>query len=492
MQIIFNLLRNIIWNALLFFNHSSIRLTRPKTGGAAGGASPDAPGGGVSGRIIVSLHRNGMMDLFLSRYIWPEVVALTSVQWHRNFLTRWLIGGVGVSRAKDRGKDHKGDAPPQTSMVEAPLISSSALPIRDNDDASRAASKIQTENTQAMKKCAELLRQGRAVGIAPEGTSQLGPGHLPFQKAAARVAAKVLEKQGEVRVLPASPVYLQAWAWRSPAELYAGPELVFTAGEKMNDIHREISRALEAVTLKADSLDALMDRQAAAWELCAFQALKGASGQSSPTPAAMAESPLTCGDALPLRGGETFSSVLLESPDEMLDEIAGAHKRFAERLPSEALFYGVIAPDALNDSAAEEFKPQPLTLALYSALSLLGGAARLLAWPPLYLSRRLRRPLVDDLNVVALWRGLIALPLIGLWGIALGLAAAWLWGPPGALIFLILGLAAIILEPERLRLKAAVLAVETVGRSELRNYFNELMAIKNKYRAAENQKDENA
>lgn len=398
-----NSLRNVIWNALLFFTHSRVKLT---------GLKP-VPGHQSRPRIMVSLHRNGLMDLFLIRYLCPEVLALTSVQWHQNFFTRWLIGGVGVSRAKDRVK------------------------------------KIQADSFAALGKCAELINQGQTIGIAPEGTSHLGPGHLPFQKAAARVAAKVLESRSEITVIPLSPVYLEAWAWRSPAELYAGPELVFRPGQKMNEIHQIISRALADISLKAENLPELMARQAAAWEVSA----------AAPQP------------------GVSFSTILLESDEELLCALGEAHNHLARRLPEKALFFGAIVPDGLKSSGAGEYRPALISLIALGALNILWALSRLMVWPALVLSRRIRRGLVDDLNVVALWRAIAALPLIGLWLLLPAFLAAYCFGPWGAAGPWLLALGAWFFEPARLRLRAAVWSVKIIGRSALKDYFSQLTGL---------------
>ena len=430
MKKILDLIRNLIWDALLFFNHSSPKLT-------------GQPPADISGKIVVSLHRNGMLDLFLVRYLWPEVVALTSVQWHQNSFTRWLIGGVGVTRGKDKGQ------------------------------------KVQAENYEALEKCAELLKSGRAVGVAPEGSSQLGPGHLPFQKAAARVAAKVLETEAEVRVLPVSPVYLKAWAWRSPVELYVGPELIFKAGTSMNEIHREIVAALESVSLKAPDFQSLMARQAAAWEL-----------SQQPD------------------GPESFSAALLESSAEKLDRLAGAYRELHSQLLPGNDFFGALVFDAPSGalhrgsdgdeptsrpdwrSIATDFKhgrrpnrkgalPSGLDLAALQGLEILNSLARLIIWPAHWLSRRLRSKPVDDINVVALWRGLVAMPIVALWLFLVGLIIAGLTSPFAFFAPAVLGLAALVLEPRRLRLRAWIKGSQRLGPAALDDYGRKLAGIWN-------------
>lgn len=396
MRTISDFLRKLIWNLLLFFNHSSVKF----------GGHPPAD---VAGKIVVSLHRNGMLDLFLTRYLWPEVVALTSVQWHQNFFTRWLIGGVGVTRSKDRAK------------------------------------KIQAENHEALERCADLLKKGQAVGIAPEGSSQLGPGHLPFQKAAARVAAKMLENQAEVKVVPVSPVYLKAWAWRSPVELYVGPELTFRVGLNMNEIHREISRALTGISLKAQDLESLMAGQAAAWEAVQLPENKGAS----------------------------FSGLLLASPEQVLGQAILAYRQRHLQIPENDTFYGALVWDK-NPARPGAALTNRL---IHRALALLSASARLIVWPAHRLSRSLRKKLVDDLNVVALWRGLVAMPLIALWLLILGVGAALICSPLWALFIWGLSIGALVLEPLRRRYRALVKSAGHLGQGGSADYRQELQSI---------------
>lgn len=418
---ILNWLRNRIWDLLLFFNHSSVKLTGNNLPLNCLNPSDD----GLSGRIVVSLHRNGMLDLFLVRRLLPKVVALTSVQWHQNFFTRWLIGGIAVTRAKDKDK------------------------------------KIKAENYDALEQCVKLLQEGQAVGIAPEGTSQLGPGHLPFQKAAARVAAKVLEVQGEVRVLPVSPVYLEAWGWRSPAELYIGRELVFKAGQNMNEIHREISLALEEITLKAPDFKSLMARQAAAWELSWLRP----------------------------ESKRSFSDLLLESEAGLMDELAAAYQAAHAGTPRQAAFFGAFVPGGLSENIVNGGFSAISRLALIM-LNALANFVRLLIGPALALSRKLRRGLTDDLNVVALWRGLLALPLISVWLAALGLIIAC-WGGP-LLFFIPLSLAGLSLwlEPIRLQYQARKETLEFLGPDKLGSYFAGIIAVENRYSEAKDVTEE--
>src|SRR5262245_49559470 len=101
--------------------------------------------------LYVGTHRNGAVDGFIYHAICPRSVFMISAQLRRSLIGRLFFDGIEVVRAKDRAK---------------------------SDD--------QT-NAPAMQQCLELLRSGGELFIFPEGTSSLGPRHLPFQSGAARL-----------------------------------------------------------------------------------------------------------------------------------------------------------------------------------------------------------------------------------------------------------------------------------------------------------------
>lgn len=380
--------RDRVWDLLLFLHHTAPCFT--------GNVPPDKG----KGRLYLNLHRNGGVDNVALRRLLPGLIALSSVQWHQNAFMRWYVGGVPVTRGKDRGK------------------------------------KVQADNLNALDTCAALLQQGENIVIAPEGTSHLRPGHLPFLKGAARVAAKALEEQDELEVIALSPVYLEPWTCRSPVEVYAASPLCCKSGSTVDEIHEAMCEKLESITLDAPDEKTLIARKQASWELSRVT-------------------------------GKPFSEILLETPAPTLDAMAEAHTQLHERLPRRPA-YGVIPFLPLN---------YLFTLLLLIPLNLLAGLARIVVWPALALSRPIRAKVVDDNNVIALWRGQIAFPLVLLWSGLVAVVLGWLAGPFWGLALPGVEIAGLCLEPWRRLLTSHALALRYLGPKKLAAYRDELLRI---------------
>ena len=342
-------LRDRMWDCMTFLSHSGIRLT--------GHAVPEKQAGGP-GRLFVYLHRNGAVDSLVLRKLFPGALFLTSVQWHQSAFMRWYIGGIPVSRGKDRSRGMAAD------------------------------------NREAMRRCAEALLRGRDVFLSPEGTSRLGPGHFPFHKSAARIALQALAESGgraPLTVIPLSPVYVEAWTYRSPMEVYVGQSLSLRGDSTLSEAHKAICAALERITLDAPDRETLMKRQRAAYSLSRL-------------------------------GGIPFSAVMLEWPAEELDALAAAHERTAAVLPRAAAAYGSVCVPAHGNF------PSHVPACLAHRL------ARFLAFPALALASRIRNKVTDGDNVVAIWRAFIDLPLCLVWLLIAGGALSLLFRPWAGLV----------------------------------------------------------
>src|SRR5207253_5350070 len=98
--------------------------------------------------------------------------------------------------------------------------------VRDKDEGESGT------NIEALNHCMKLLRTGGALFVFPEGTSTLGPRHLPFKSGAARILATYLESGSPIQVVPLGITYECPCAFRSRVEVVAdgpvGPELAGT------------------------------------------------------------------------------------------------------------------------------------------------------------------------------------------------------------------------------------------------------------------------
>lgn len=166
--------------------HSRVRLVHPeRLGGTEDGAV-----------LYLSLHRSGAMDGFIHHALFPGANFLIAANLRRHPLMRWVFSGIEIMRKKD----------------PAP------------SDRARAAT-----NLVALELCQSHLAAGGSLIVFPEGTSSLGPRHLPFQSGAARILQRFLKDHpGQpITVVPLGIHYERAWAFRSRVEVLVGNPVPF-------------------------------------------------------------------------------------------------------------------------------------------------------------------------------------------------------------------------------------------------------------------------
>ncbi|MCX6929023.1 MAG: 1-acyl-sn-glycerol-3-phosphate acyltransferase, partial [Verrucomicrobia bacterium] len=115
--------------------------------------------------LYLGLHRNGAVDGFVYYRLLDEPVFLISTQLTRGWFARLFFHGIALARKKDEGD--------------------------------------RQENEAAMGRCVEHLQTGGALFVFPEGTSSLGPRHLPFKSGAAWLILDYLERGGPpLQIIP--------------------------------------------------------------------------------------------------------------------------------------------------------------------------------------------------------------------------------------------------------------------------------------------------
>src|SRR5438270_10483924 len=112
--------------------------------------------------LYVGLHRNGAVDGFIYHSLLPRAVFMISTQLRKNFFSRIFFDGIAVTRTKDEGG--------------------------------------RTLNSDALEHCLRLLRTGGELFVFPEGTSSLGPRHLPFKSGAVKLLLDYLEEGRPIQV----------------------------------------------------------------------------------------------------------------------------------------------------------------------------------------------------------------------------------------------------------------------------------------------------
>ncbi|MGE5491077.1 MAG: 1-acyl-sn-glycerol-3-phosphate acyltransferase, partial [Actinomycetota bacterium] len=264
------------------------------------------------------------------------------------------------------------------------------------------------DNAAALRQSVEALKAGGALFIMPEGTSDLGPRHLPFKKGAARILAAALAEGVRPTVVPQGIHYEQAWAWQSDAEIVAGPSLDLdlppgTEGPAaVALLHKRIVAALEALAVQAPDADAFARR-----ERTAYAATLGT-------------------------GRSYFAAHKALEPG--LPEAEGAQPDFDAPVADAGLFLHQGVPLVPIRHA--------WAYALYALiLAPLVVAACLLNLPPLLVAREAGRRFADAPNTITLWRLLTGAPALALWagGLLAWAAAAGnlpAWGTYAALSWL--------------------------------------------------------
>lgn len=359
------------------------------------------PDGGAV--LYIGLHRNGAVDGFVYHQIAPGSVFLVSTQLRKSFLGRIFFGGIEVGRKKDGVSAGGNDA--------------------------------------ALGDCVRLLEQGGELAVFPEGTSSLGPSHLPFKSGAARIALDALSRGVPFKIVPLGIHYERAWAFRSRVEVVVGEgvdtDFPSSLGElgKLNELKRRMSRALEAVGVNFASVHA----QTMA-ERLAFASTLGT-------------------------GHSYFSSLKgLETgvPGVLANEWPVIPGRRLLRFQDVPLFPG---------------RPWPLYVLLLSLLGPLTLAGVILNLPPLTLGWLAARRFADERNVIALWRILVGLPAGVLWACLMMGLAGWSAGIAGIGVYLALTGAGLKFFRRVLKLSAAVWngAVHRSLRGNARGFHSEIL-----------------
>lgn len=307
----------------------------------------------LSGPVLfVGLHRNGALDGIPYLPAAPDAVYLISAQLHRVALLRPMFPGIPIARRKDRERG------------------------------------IHAAGPDALSICVDHLRAGGRLFVLPEGTSTLGPRHLPFKPGAAQIASAV---PGALTIVPLAIHYERAWAWQSRVEVVVGkPVRAEAASPEL------ISELLETTGVNVESEERLR-----VLETLAFAGTLSAK-------ASYAETLERWEREVPQELREAFESV------EVTARWTGAWK--FQELP-------LIPTSSLLREALELVALLPLV-----------GSMVLLNAPPLLLTALAGRWLPDERHVVSFWRTLIGVPTFLLWGTVVAMSK----GPLFALVYLLL------------------------------------------------------
>lgn len=301
----------------------------------------------ASGPVLaLCLHRNGAVDAFVYRKVLRNVEFMVKATLRRSLIGRMFFDGVAVARSEDAGG--------------------------------------RGGNLEAVRECVARLGDGDWLAIFPEGTSQLGPRHLPFKSGAARIALRHLELGQPLTVLPLGIHYECPWAFRSRVEVVIGPPVRLvppvgsaSPGARLQELKQRFSDSLEAVgvNLPDDEWQDLARKFAYIATLGTrrgyFDALKAMEHQ------------------LPAEAVAAWND--LEAKTE------GRHVLRHQGVP--------LFPLRLPWAYA--------ALTILLAVPVMAGA--IMNLPPIVVAWWAGRHFPDDRNVIALWRILTGVPLLALW-----------------------------------------------------------------------------
>src|SRR5204863_1924352 len=128
---------------------------------------------------------NGAIDGMIYHVIFPRATFLISTQLTRSLFGRLFFTGIPVAR--------------------------------DTGEGDRRA------NAASLTRCVEQLVAGGELAILPEGTSDLGPRHLPFKPGIAVILSRLLSAGAPVTVVPVGLFYQAPERFRSAATVVIGP-----------------------------------------------------------------------------------------------------------------------------------------------------------------------------------------------------------------------------------------------------------------------------
>ncbi len=318
--------------------------------------------------LYISTHRCGMLDGFVLDTLLHRPTYMIAAQWTRG-VRGLFFAGISVVRDKDAG-DRSG-------------------------------------NARALERCVEHLARGGELAVFPEGTSSLGPRHLPFKTGAARVLAAYLARSAEpIAVVPLGLHYEGAPDWRSRLELVVGPPLELgldpqlDGEQRVAELQQRIARSLEAVGVQfAD------EREQELAEALAYATTLGTARSYS-------------GALKELERG--IPAGLARSWSELVAQLEGRRVWLHQGVP--------LVPTA------------PLALYLLALLptAALSLSALLLNAPVIAAAAWAGARIPDERNVIPLWRLLVGVPLLLVWAPAACVAAWLLLGPWSALGYVLL------------------------------------------------------
>jgi hypothetical protein len=312
------------------------------------------------------------VDGFVYSSVLPRATFMISTQLRKSILGRLFFGGIEVVRQKDEGDPRA--------------------------------------NEEALARCRDFLKSGGQLVVFPEGTSTLGPRHLPFKSGAARILLDYLATGGPITVVPLAIVYEAPSSFRSNVEVVVGPPVPTDLPESMDEherrgeLRRRIGVALEDLGINVES-EAIQEK---------IQKLAYASTLGSP---------------------RSYYRSLKSFEKTIPEKIENEWRALEPELDRRKLFFH----QGIPLFPMKQAWLYGLMLLLLGPVVLAGGIANVL---PLLGGWLAGKALADEANVITLWRILVGVPLFFVWVLGLGAASVVLGHVLFFGLYLVLTLAA--------------------------------------------------
>ncbi len=334
--------------------------------------------------LYVGLHRNGAVDGFVCKSIFRRAIFLIAAQLQKSLFSRMFFTGIPV--------------------------------VRDKDSGDRGL------NAEAMQRCRELLAGGGELFVFPEGTSSLGPKHLPFKSGAARIAVAGWQAGIPLHIVPLGITYNALATFRSSVEVIVGGPIGSESfakvplEEQVAETKRVVTKALEKVGVNVESMEYLAEIHM----IAAMAAPKG----------------------------------------RYFEALKGCEKKIPEKLQWQwhVLRDDLQSSNLARSEAATTFSEASPWISLLGGilLALLVAAGALLNFLPLSGAFWAGKKFPDERNVITLWRILVGVPLFFLWFVSITLGLVLLGKELWIVFFLLLtGMGWLVYQPARQLLVSA-------------------------------------
>lgn len=178
--------------------------------------------------LFVGLHRNGAVDGMVYKRVFPRAVFVVAHQLVRSRFGRLFFTGIPVAREQDERDAHR-----------------------------------RRDNPRALAAAVDHLAAGGQLFVLPEGTSDLGPRHLPFKPGAAKIVVDAIDRGVTPLVVPVGIFYESAPTFRSDACVVVGAPIDVTLPDALDRsacvgiVMQRVATSLEAIAVEASDMTAL-------------------------------------------------------------------------------------------------------------------------------------------------------------------------------------------------------------------------------------------